>query len=170
MAASSNWRRRASRGRRVPRGRAVDVEVTVFSGCRRWLLTIVLVVLSRVPRLLGRIRLVDLEGHLFKLLVVGCVVLGRERAGLLGRVFAGCFHIELTHCDTSRVTLKPCPVPIMAVPRGSGRRAGHRRFVFESAVEPGKPDNTACISRGMFGVDTKACGASGLGRSHSAWS
>src|SRR5271167_4231849 len=104
MAASSNWRRRASRGRRVPRGRAVEAAVTMFSGCRRWLLTIVLVVVSRVPRLLGRVRLIDLEGH-FRELLVGCVLFGRERAGLLGRVLAGCFHVELTHRETSRVTV-----------------------------------------------------------------
>src|SRR3984957_15754962 len=145
MAASSNWRRRASRGRRVPRGRAVDVEVTVFSGCRRWLLTIVLVVLSRVPRLLGRIRLVDLEGHLFKLLVVGCVVLGRERAGLLGRVFAGCFHIELTHCDTSRVTVKPSPRSHHGSPPGERPTGRAPEIGLRNRWRPGKPDNTACI-------------------------
>src|ERR1700722_4051652 len=82
----------------------------MFSGCRRWLLTIVLVVVSRVPRLLGCVRLIDLERHFLELLVVGAL-LGRRRAGLLGRVLAGRFHVELTHCETSRVTVVRCPVP-----------------------------------------------------------
>src|ERR1700743_574922 len=105
MAASSNWRGRASRGRRVPRGRAVEAAVTLVSGCRRWLLTIVLVVLSRVPRLLGCVRASALERGVLQLPVGVVGLVARERAALLGRVLAGCFHVELTHCATSRVTV-----------------------------------------------------------------
>src|ERR1700679_1313683 len=97
MAASSNWRRRASRGRRVPRVRAVEVAVTMFSGSGRWLLTIILIVVSCVPRLLGRVRLVNLEGHLRELLGFRPVAFGPHRSGLLGRVFAWRFHVQFAH-------------------------------------------------------------------------
>src|ERR1700722_9805448 len=96
----------------------------MFSGCRRWLLTIVLVVVSRVPRLLGCVRLIDLKGHFLELLVVSGDVLGRNRAGLLGRVFAGCFHVELTHCETSRVTVEALPVPSSQSGREPAERPG----------------------------------------------
>src|ERR1700733_9820840 len=97
MAASSNCRRRASRGRRVPLGRVVGVAVTMFSGFGRWLLTIVLVVIPRVPDLLRGVGLVYLERQLGQFLVV----LFRDLASLLGGVLVRRFNALLAHCPTS---------------------------------------------------------------------
>jgi hypothetical protein len=82
----------------------------MFSGCGRWLLTIVLVAIADVPRLLGRVRLVNLERHLPELLCA----LFRYLARLLGCVFVWCFDPLLAHCPTFRVTNEALSLPIIA--------------------------------------------------------
>ena len=66
----------------------VGAAVTIFSGLRRSLLTIVLVVIARVPDLFRGIGLVHLEWQFRQFLPV----VFRDLAGLLGGVLVRRFH------------------------------------------------------------------------------